>query len=289
LLLRSNSATDSAHAILRGFLIATSGIALLAWIMPVQPDLRLGDPDYLNTNQIGNVCAFALFFAHYLERRIQEKWTIFKALLLLTVVRSLSKTTLAALLVSQAFLFVFDASIPRRKKVWLVIGTLALLSLFWGLFVAYFEVYTTTGNQSETFTGRTAIWAFALNSAIAKPWIGNGFDSLWKVMPPFGPDRFEARHAENELLQQFYAYGAVGVVALMCLYGATFRQLRRVRERPIRVVLLSLLLYVLVRGLAEAEPFDLMFPLWSIVLFSVLVHHQNDPLKRMPRALSISL
>jgi hypothetical protein len=90
-------------------------------------------------------------------------------------------------------------------------------------------------------------------------------------MPPFGSDAFEARHAENELLQQIYAYGVLGVVMLAGLYGSFYRKIRTLAKGPVRVALTSLLLFVLVRGLAEAEPFDLLLPLWAIVLFSVLI------------------
>jgi O-antigen ligase len=270
LLLHSANVTIQAHALLRGYVHAACVLAALAWIMPVQADLRLGDADYFNTNQIGNLCAFGFFFAQYLERSSGGRWTLPKTVLLLTLVRSLSKTTLAAMLVSQGMLFLRDDSISRTRKVWIIIGALFACALFWGLFAAYFAIYTTTGNQAETLTGRTAIWAFSLNAALSKPWFGNGFDALWHVMPPFGPDRFEARHAENEVLQQFFAYGAMGIVLLTGLYGSFFRQIRRIRERSRRLVLLSLLLYVLVRGLAEAEPSDLLLPLWSILLFCAL-------------------
>jgi len=270
LLLRSANLIAQAQALLRGYLYASCVLAALAWIMPVQADLRLGDADYFNTNQIANLCGFAFFFAQYLERSGGGRWTLLKIFLLLTVVRSLSKTTLVAMLVSQGVLFLRDDSITRTKKFWIVLGVLLTGALFWGLFVTYFTVYTTTGNQAETLTGRTAIWAFSLEAALARPWFGNGFDALWHVMPPFGPDSFEARHAENEILQQFFAYGAVGILLLTGLYGSFFRQVRRIRERPQRLVLLSLLLYVLVRGLAEAEPFDLLLPLWSILVFCVL-------------------
>jgi O-antigen ligase len=270
LLLRGPNVTAQAQALLRGYLYAACAMAVLAWIMPVQADLRLGDADYFNTNQIGNLCAFAFFFAQYLERSGSGRWTLPKAFLLLTLVRSLSKTTLAAMLLSQGVLFLRDNSVSRTRKIWIILAVLIAGALFWGLFVAYFTVYTTTGNQAETLTGRTTIWTFSLDAALIKPWFGNGFDALWHVMPPFGPDRFEARHAENEVLQQFFAYGAMGILILTGLYGSFFRQVRRIRERPRRLVLLSVLLYVLVRGLAEAEPFDLLLPLWSILLFCML-------------------
>lgn len=270
LLLRSENLSAKAEALLRSYIYVACALAALAWIMPAQADLRLGDEDYFNTNQIGNLCAFAFFFAQYLERSSGDRWLLAKVILLITLLRSLSKTTLAAMLVSQGVLFLRDDSISRARKAWTIVCLLLAGALFWGLFVAYFTIYTTTGNQAETLTGRTAIWAFAFDAALSKPWFGNGFDALWHVIPPLGPDRFEARHAENEILQQFFAYGAIGILLLAGLYGALFLQVRRIRERPRRLVLLSLLLYILVRGLAEAEPFDLLLPLWSILLFSAL-------------------
>jgi O-antigen ligase len=123
-----------------------------------------------------------------------------------------------------------------------------------------------------------------LNGAFEQPWIGHGFDAMWKIIPPFGPDRFEARHGENELLTQFYAYGIVGVCMLMGLYGSLYRQIRKLPRSPLRMVLLSLLLFILIRGLAEAEPFDLLLPLWVIVLFSLMV--EDAALGNRPNAMT---
>ena len=55
------------------------------------------------------------------------------------------------------------------------------------------------------------------------------------------------------------------------LYGSVYRQIRRLPRGPVRVVLLSILIFVAMRGLAEAEPFDLLLPLWFIVLIGTLV------------------
>lgn len=120
--------------------------------------------------------------------------------------------------------------------------------------------------------------AIAGNAVFEHPWnlwIGHGFDSWWKVVPPFGNEMFEARHAENELLQQFYAYGAVGVVLFTGIYGSLFRQLRKLGRGPTRILFLSVLIFILVRGLAAANSFDLLLPLWSIVLISVIVERES--------------
>jgi exopolysaccharide production protein ExoQ len=285
LLLRAGSVAAVSHSLIKGFLWSACCLAIVAWIMPSQSDLRLGDEDFFNTNQIGNLCAVAIFLAQYLMRRKEGRWGPAILLLSLTLLRSLSKTTIVAFLLSESFLVIQDRSISRKTKVLLTVGAILTIFAFWGLFEAYYDIYTTAGNQAETLTGRTAIWAYVLNAAVEQPWIGHGFDSMWKVIPPFGSDQFEARHAENELLQQFYAYGVIGIAMLIALYGSLYQQIRRLPRSSFKVVFRCLLLFVLVRGLAEAEPFDLLLPLWMIVVVSSLV---ADALETEQGAISAS-
>jgi len=182
----------------------------------------------------------------------------------------------------------------RRTKVLLTLGTAAVFAAFWGLFSSYFEIYSSAGNQPETLTGRLGIWAYFLAEAMEQPWIGHGFHSVWQVVPPFGGDQFEARHAHNELLQQFYAYGAVGICMFAGIYGSLWRQLRRLGSRPDKAFFLALLLFVLVRGLADTDAFDLSLPLWSIVLISMLTNDEaptedgvaESPSRSLPHSLS---
>lgn len=271
ILLRVESVESVAHSMMAGFIWATCFLALVAWMMPVEADLRLGDLDYFNTNQIGNLCAFAIFQAQYLMSGKNGKWKPAILLLIITLVRSLSKTTLIAFAVSEAYFVARDRSISVKAKLRIAATTIVVVLIFWGLYQSYYTVYTTAGNQAQTLTGRLAIWSYSLDAALEKPWIGNGFDSMWKVFPPFGVDQFEARHAENELLQQFFAYGAVGVVMLCGLYGSFFRTVRRLPRGPTKTIFVSFLLFILIRGLAEAEPFDLLLPLWALTLFSSIV------------------
>lgn len=190
--------------------------------------------------------------------------------LTLTLLRSLSKTTLVAFVVSQGLLLI-DNSMSRKMKVLLVVAALSVVIAFWGLFDAYYSVYTSESNQAESLTGRTAIWALSLSAALERPWTGNGIDAMWKVFPPFGNDLFEPRHAENEVLQQFFSYGVVGIVMLAGLYGSLHRRIRGMQKGPSRTILLSMLLFVVIRGLAEAEPIDLLLPLWMITLIGAII------------------
>lgn len=270
LLLQNRPVTSAAHSLMKGYIWSACFLALVAWLMPAQKDLRLGDYDYFNTNQIGNLCAFAILLAQYLMRRKDGRWAWVVGFLSVTLLRSLSKTTIVAFVVCEAILLIQDRSVSRRTKALLITAVVVVVLAFWGLFEAYFDIYA-TGNQAETLTGRLGIWAWVVDAITEKPWFGHGFDALWKVAPPFGSDQFEARHAENELLQQIYAYGVLGVGMLVALYGSFYRKIRRLPKGPVRVALVSMLVFVLVRGLAEAEPFDLLLPLWAIVLFSVLI------------------
>ena len=248
-------------------------MALVAWLMPAQSDLRLGDEELLGPNQIGYVCAFAFFLAQYLMRKKKGNWGAPALLLAITLLRTLSKTTIAAFVVGQGFLLIVDKSISRRTKIIAALAAVAILAIFWGLLASYYDVYTNAGNQSETLSGRLGIWAYFLAEAVQQPWIGHGFDSAWKVIPPFGPDQFEAAHAHNEILQQFYAYGLVGIVIFIGIYSSIYRHIRRLTAGPVKTFFLAFLLFVLVRGIADTERFDLSLPLWAIVMISLLVEH----------------
>jgi O-antigen ligase len=227
--------------------------------------------DYFNTNQIGNLCAFGILLAQYLMSRKDGKWAAEITFLAITLVRSLSKSTLAAFVLSEGILLFRDKTVSRRVKLLIATAALIVGASFWSLYENYYDVYTNAGNQAETLTGRTAIWAFALDAALTKPWFGNGFDALWKVMPPFGSDQFEARHAENEVLQQFFAYGVVGIALLVGVYGSFYKRIKRLPDQPMKLILTTLFLFIVIRGLTEAEPFDLLLPLWAITLIGASV------------------
>jgi exopolysaccharide production protein ExoQ len=271
LLLRMRPVKKIATSLMKGYVWGACAIAVIAWLLPAQSDLRLGDEELLGPNQIGYLCAFALFFVQYLMREKEGNWTPAGIILAVTLLRSLSKTSIIAFLVAESFLLMKDSSMSRRTKAVLILASAATGLAFSSLLITYFDIYTTAGNSPETLTGRIGIWLFILTEAVQRPWIGHGFHSVWKVIPPFAD--FEARHAHNELIQQFYVYGVAGLCMVAGLYGSFYRQIRRLPAGPLRVLLIALLLFVLVRGLTDTEPFDLSLPLWAIVMFSLLIEH----------------
>ena len=277
IVVRGSGVAVASSSLLKGFIAGSCVIAMVAWIMPAAADLRLGDADYLNTNQIGNACALAALMCSLLSTRNERIWRVIPWFLTITLFRSLSKATLVAFAASVVYRLLRDSSLSRGRK-WSLTAAAVLLTLaFWGLLGAYYDVYTTEGNQAETLTGRTAIWAWSLDAGLSRPWFGNGFDAMWKVAPPFGGDLYEARHAENEVLQQFFAYGACGVVLLAGIYGSFCRVVRLLPPGAERSALTAILVFVLVRGLAEAEPFDLLLPLWLVITLSLLAGRAVQP------------
>jgi hypothetical protein len=276
LLCRGFGVEYATHSLLKGFIAGACAMAAIAWVMPREFDLRLGDLDYFNTNQIGNLCALALLMCFLLAARGDCRWPGIPMFLGLTLCRSLSKSTLIAFVACESYRFAKDKSMSRKQRWLLILGAVVVCLVFLGLWEAYFAIYTTTGNQAETLTGRTAIWAWSLAAGLNHPWFGNGFDAMWKIAPPFGGDLFEARHAENELLQQFFAYGLCGIVLLAGIYGSLYKQIRLIESLPVRSLLFGLLIYVVVRGLAEAEPFDLLLPLWLVTALAFLIHAETS-------------
>jgi exopolysaccharide production protein ExoQ len=276
LLLRTGPVLDASSALMRGYVYGACCIAAVAWIMPAQSDLRLGDEELLGPNQIGYACAFAIFFTQYLMRSNQTRWKLFAVFLGITLLRSLSKTTIAAFLVGEAIVIIMNRSMSPKTKKLLIAGFLIVIAAFWSLLVSYYQVYLDEGNQSLTLSGRVFIWAYILNEAIDRPWIGHGFHSVWKVIPPFGSDQFEAAHAHNELLQQFYTYGIAGIVMMVGFYRSFYRQVKRLPASPLRPLLLGVLAFVLIRGLADTERFDLSLPLWAAAMFSAIMAEQTE-------------
>lgn len=271
LLLNKGPAQQQAGSLMSGFVYGACIVALVAWILPSQSDLRLGDEDLLGPNQIGFVCATALFFAQFRLRCDARHLRPAFIFLLLTLVRTLSKTSILAYFVAETVLLVCDHSISRRTKISLSLGGIFVLLAFMRLFFAYADVYLSLGNQSLTLSGRISIWAYIFAEALTSPWLGHGFHSVWKVIPPMNGD-FEVRHAHNELLQMFYAYGIFGVVLMTTYYASFFRAVRRTAQGPQRTFLLSLLLFMLLRGITDTEVFDFSLPCWAMVLWATLLH-----------------
>jgi hypothetical protein len=274
LLFRTGPVEGVASRLIKGYVAGACIIACIMWLSPTMQDLRPGNDDFFSPNAIGFTCAFGVFLAQFLILRARV-WRFPAIFLAISLLRSLSKTTIIAFLISELLLLMIDTTLRRRTKFVIVGAGGAVLAAFWSLIEAYYEVYTNAGNQAETLTGRVGIWAFVLERSLERPWFGHGFHSFRNVIPPFGD--FEAWHAHNELLQQFYAYGVVGIILLIGVYGSFYLQVRRVSRPQHRTLFISLIVFIVIRGLGDTERFDLSFPLWSIALLSLMLATLEKP------------
>jgi len=271
LLVRGEAASNRALQLMRGFVFGSLVVAAVAWASPATADLRLGNDDFLHPNALGFEFAIATLFSIHLSRRHKLPGWIMVALAV-TLLRTLSKASIAAFLCAVIVYLLRAASIRRRTKMWIGITSFAVVASFWSLLEAYIDIYA-QGNHVETLTGRTFIWAESLDIALERPWLGHGFYSYRWIVPPFGD--FEAWHAHNELLQQFFTYGIAGVLVTSTLYFVFVRLLRRAGPSLEKELAIALFVFALVRGLVDTERFDLSFPLWLMAAFSAVLVHRT--------------
>jgi exopolysaccharide production protein ExoQ len=265
---RTDGATQASESLLKGYIYGVALLCLVAWAAPAMQDLRLGDDEFLTPNAIGFECAFGTLLCQYFAPQ-GARWKWLGAALAITLVRSLSKTSIAAFVVVEAFYLLRTRTISRAGKAAIALGALAVTAAFSSLITRYYALYLNTGTSAETLTGRTSIWLVTFGYAWQKPWLGYGFHSYRTVIPPFGP--FQPWHAHNEFLQQFFAYGLAGVVLVATLYLSFFRLCRHHRQHPLALTGIALLLLTLIRGLTDTERFDITFPLWAITAVSLAI------------------
>jgi exopolysaccharide production protein ExoQ len=265
-LLRDGPPENSAAALMKGFVCGSCLVAIVAWSLPATLDLRLGEEDFLHPNALGFLFSIATLLAAHLARN-SAVWVWPAFFLGATLLRTLSKSAIIAFIAAFGFALIKDSTLSRKVKLWIGVAASLILASLWGLFEAYLTSYTESTGP-ETLTGRTLIWAISLEYAIKKPILGNGFYSYRFVVPPIG--KFEAQQAHDELLQQFFSFGAIGVVFTIPRYRILFRQIRRAAPGHLKTLASSLLLFAVIRGLTDAQNFDLSIPLWLVTMLSIL-------------------
>jgi O-antigen ligase len=279
-ILRDGPPQNSAAFLMKGFVCGACLVAIVAWSLPATPDLRLGDEDFLHPNALGFLFSIATLLAAHLARR-NAIWTWSALFLGATLIRTLSKSAIIAFVAAFGFALIRDSTLARKVKIWIGVAAGVIVASLWGLLEAYLTIYSQSAGP-ETLTGRTLIWAVSFEYAIKKPLLGNGFYAYRFIVPPFG--EFEAQQAHDEILQQFFSFGAAGVLLTIALYWLFFRQLRRTQSSHLKTLAATLLLFALIRGLTDTQTFDLSFPLWLMAMFSILLAAQGSS-----QSLSLSL
>jgi exopolysaccharide production protein ExoQ len=273
LLLRGNQSAEVTASLMMGAVWGGVALSVIGWCAPSTEDLRLGNDEFLHPNTLGLEIGLCALMAQYLSRR-GTMWKWVAAGLALTLLRTLSKTAMVAFLAAETWYLLQSRQWTRALRVRIAAAGFAAIACFWGLLSAYFELYTNgTGRQLETLTGRTLLWTVVLSMGFERPWLGHGFYSFKSLVPSIG--EFVPVHAHNELLHQFFELGVTGVVIVTGIYAAFLLLAWRSAPGELRTLAIALWIFAVVRGLADAVPAELSFPLWLMVALAVLL--QPEP------------
>jgi O-antigen ligase len=262
-----------ACGIMYGFISGAAAVAIIAWVIPATDDLRLGHEEFLHPNLIGFEFAIAALVAGFLAHENKNSMWLAGGFVV-TLIRTLSKGAIVGFAFAGLYFLLRGFKLSPRARAYLGFVSTVVLLVFWGLLETYLDLYT-QGSNLETLTGRTYIWTQSLDIAMEKPWLGHGFDSFRWAFPPF--DAFQPWQAHNEVIQQFFAYGIVGVLVVCGAYWTFYRQARLCAKTSLRSLAIAILILTLVRGLVDTDRFELCFPLWLMTLLAAPLAHNRTP------------
>jgi O-antigen ligase len=134
-----------------------------------------------------------------------------------------------------------------------------------------------------TFTGRTDIWTFGLQTAQLKPWTGYGFSSFWGSSAvqnlPLGMEwAATAAHSHNGYLDMTLATGLPGLALLIAMFViAPLRNFHAAdcggNNGPLALALLQVWLFGIYLSSLESFFFDRADPMWFTLLMAVFGLH----------------
>ncbi|MBD2311535.1 O-antigen ligase family protein [Desertifilum sp. FACHB-1129] len=238
---------------------------------------RLGHELFLHPNDIGNrmaincLCTMFLALESWGTTKQQKTYLYLLMFQLFTLLTSLSKTSIAAFLIS-ALIYIFCSKISIKKKLMTLGGTSLLLAASLPTLGKYLNEYLNEQQGGEALTtasGRTVLWEIAWEMIQENPVWGYGYQSYRDVAPQVIAIRLV--HPHNEWLNVWFNLGGVGLILGILTYLAYIGLIWRAKQAqlPQSILGLSLLIYVLIRGLTEANVPD--FLVYPSVLMMLLI------------------
>ncbi|MCL7998769.1 O-antigen ligase family protein [Brucella sp. 21LCYQ03] len=240
---------------------------------------------FTHKNIAGPVMATFAFAGIYLWRR---GWRISGALIVLSalffVAQTGSKTTVA-LVPFAMLLVVLPGSLGLRGLVPLMIFVIQVVFALFTIGTVLFEpmhqlIFDLSAEP--TFTGRTAIWAFAIDALQRSPWVGFGYESFWgtnlvkEAANPYYLD-WDVRgivHAHNGYLDVTLSMGLIGLICAIVVI-IVMPLVNYIRCRPTRENLLLadfFLMFVFfgtLNAMLESFFFRRMDPVWLMLIFAI--------------------
>lgn len=255
----------------------TSPILLLCTILTgTSEDGRFGDIESFHPNVVSVQVSIAVIASISLmanrTKPIAALTLTVAGLLCLLLLKS--KTSIAALILSITIYIIFrtNSSIKRRALYLIIFTIIAASSLYLtqSLYLEYLTGYTekSDGKLLYTFTGRTLIWEATLSSENLSI-IGNGINAFSSSGPQIAAIKLYSAH--NEILNQYFNFGIIGVLFFLTFYSTALLQVRRLGACSNQGVAYSFcfvcLSYFLFRSTLEAPVYYFSLPTLIFSLF----------------------
>lgn len=184
----------------------------------------------------------------------------------------LSQSFTAILTTAMTVLLIFSRRVQGTKRAMLWISCTGIV-LILILISDPIALLLGAGGKTSSFTGRDAVWEFALTGILKHPLLGYGYFAFWESSADTAAQalHWTPPHAHNGFLQVTLDLGAVGLMLLVCLLVHAFRSARRVRRFDVSGTsswLLILLTMALVHNIVEAD-LMLVNPIWYLIILGV--------------------
>lgn len=212
----------------------------------------------LHPNFLGHRIAIAGLASLFLwsRRPKARRWLYLLILLVPVLLLTTDKTSIIAFFITALWFLFSHPRVKAKTKFRIVVAFGCLLALTVPIVLPSFIDYV-EGPAPFTLTGRLPLWIAVFTKILQRPWLGYGYGSFADNWPI---DMWFTGSAHNEILQQWFTVGFIGVLIVAGTYWVLFRALHRSHAEIGRfgVVLLA---YCLIRGMAEADDTHLMFAL----------------------------
>ncbi len=225
---------------------------------------------FLHKNVLG-LCMMIAIVVILLQRK---RWSLLRisSLGLFIVLLVLSQSFTAVLTTATTVLLIFSRRVQGTRKAMLWISCVGIV-LILILISDPVALLLGAGGKTSSFTGRDAVWEFALTGILKRPLLGYGYFAFWESSADTAAQalHWTPPHAHNGFLQVTLDLGAVGLILLLCLLIYAFRSARRVRRFDASGSaswLLILLPMALVHNLVEAD-LMLVNPIWYLIILGM--------------------
>jgi exopolysaccharide production protein ExoQ len=256
---------------------------------------------YDHKNSLGAVMALALLFGLYSFTRRRLVSLVVGAFLvagsLMLLVASESKTS-AGIAVLAPSLSIVLYVLAKHVRVPLLVSWLVIQFVIVAGFLVIGTVLDfqlsdvlTLAFGDETLTGRTHIWAFAVEQIAERPLLGYGYHGFWNIGPE--SPRFTAHiqfihnmpHAHNGYLDLLINLGLVGLILFAVVFVLSFGRLMRLERAGVALCIFAIanLVCVSMRVYLESEWFiDASAPSETMLLLFGFLAAMAPAVRRSP-------